>query len=388
MPYPVVPTDPRNAFAHHTMKIRVPGVIRETLRLNPDYPARVQQALEDYALSFEQNAAIPSLANLAAPDYDEWAAAAQAHSGHTWLNTDWFFAEVYFYRHLMHLVQWWETGRDPFAPKKIEELESTALWSLLEQVLTLETMEPEPLLETLIHSSVWGNRIDLSYVTVMQEHGHQGSQSDLIVDEAPAAIAHFLHTRGPVHFINDNTGTELAMDLALADTLLYLGAEQVVFHLKMQPQFVSDALPADVWHMLHHLEQRGGQFARLADRLRSAFVDGRWRLAPDFFWNGPRPLWELPPHLHTTLSQAALVIQKGDLNYRRMVGDQLWPPETPLLEITSVFPAPLLVLRTMKSDLIVGLQPGQVSQLDAEDPLWRVNGKRGVIHFSTKLVQQ
>jgi hypothetical protein len=384
MSHPVVPTDPSNAFAHHTMKIRVPAVIRETIHLNPDYPPRVLQALEDYALSFEQDALIPLLADIGAPDYPEWFIAAQAHRGHTWLNTDWFFAEVYFYRHLMHLVQWWETGRDPFAPKKAEELASTALWTLLEQVLTLEPMEPEPLLETLIHASVWGNRIDLSYAAVMQEHGHQGSHSDLIVDEAPAAITHFLRTRGPVHFINDNTGTELAMDLALADTLLQLGAEQVVFHLKMQPQFVSDALPADVWHMVHHLDERGTHFAALAGRLRTAFADGRWRLSPDFFWNGPRPLWALPPHLHNALSQATLVIQKGDLNYRRMVGDQLWPPETRLTEITAAFPAPLLVLRTMKSDLIVGLQPGQAALLDAEDPLWRVNGKRGVIHFSTK----
>jgi hypothetical protein len=33
----------------------------------------------------------------------------------------------------------------------------------------------------------------------------------------------------------------------------------------------------------------------------------------------------------------------------------------------------------MKSDPVVGLQPGQADALDQEDPEWRVNGKRGMI---------
>jgi hypothetical protein len=33
----------------------------------------------------------------------------------------------------------------------------------------------------------------------------------------------------------------------------------------------------------------------------------------------------------------------------------------------------------MKSDPVVGLSPGQAEALDNEDPLWRVNGKRGIV---------
>lgn len=43
------------------------------------------------------------------------------------------------------------------------------------------------------------------------------------------------------------------------------------------------------------------------------------------------------------------------------------------------FPAKLVCLRTLKSDPIVGLTADQVEKLEAEDALWRVNGKRGVI---------
>ena len=45
------------------------------------------------------------------------------------------------------------------------------------------------------------------------------------------------------------------------------------------------------------------------------------------------------------------------------------------------FPAPLLALRSLKSDPIVGLRPDQAETLDGLDPKWRSNGKRGVIQF-------
>ena len=46
---------------------------------------------------------------------------------------------------------------------------------------------------------------------------------------------------------------------------------------------------------------------------------------------------------------------KGDLNYRRLVGDRLWPPTTPFADVTAYFPGPVAALRTLKSDVIVGL---------------------------------
>lgn len=39
------------------------------------------------------------------------------------------------------------------------------------------------------------------------------------------------------------------------------------------------------------------------------------------------------------------------------------------------------VLRTLKGEIMVGLEPGQAEALAAEDPTWLINGKRGVIQF-------
>jgi hypothetical protein len=92
-------------------------------------------------------------------------------------------------------------------------------------------------------------------------------------------------------------------------------------------------------------------------------------------------MWDLPPHLERLLAGAKLVILKGDANYRRLVGDAIWPAETPFVDVAAHFPAPLLALRTLKSDPVVGLPAGLVAQLDGIDRGWRVNGRRGLVQF-------
>ncbi len=74
-----------------------------------------------------------------------------------------------------------------------------------------------------------------------------------------------------------------------------------------------------------------------------------------------------------------LIILKGDANYRRLLGDAHWPPTASFESATRYFPARLAALRTLKAEIVVGLSSGVVAQLDAEDPSWRVNGKRGLI---------
>jgi len=77
-----------------------------------------------------------------------------------------------------------------------------------------------------------------------------------------------------------------------------------------------------------------------------------------------------------------MVVLKGDANYRRAIDDALWAPDTAFGEVTSFFKAPLLCVRTLKSDPIVGLPPGLAARLDAVDREWRINGRRGGIQGS------
>jgi hypothetical protein len=91
--------------------------------------------------------------------------------------------------------------------------------------------------------------------------------------------------------------------------------------------------------------------------------------------------FEMPPSIWQTLSSAALIIVKGDVNCRRIIGDIILPAGTPFAEVLSYAPAPLCALRTFKSDPVVSLQPGQAERCQQIDPDWRINGRRSVIQF-------
>jgi uncharacterized protein with ATP-grasp and redox domains len=373
-------TDGSNWFAHNTMKVRVPAILRETEALNPDYPTSISTALVQFAHDMENDQPI-TLIDALSPDYEQWATSYAPHAGDTWLNTDWFFAEIYCYRLLMQIVRWWETGRDPFAPKKSAELGSSELWERIEEVVSSVDQPFEERLLKLVYAALWGNRMDLSY-KASQSHGTKSAEDDLLVDGAAAVVRHLLDHHGDIHMIIDNTGTELAMDLALADGLLQLADNRVIIHPKMHPTFVSDATASDILTLIDKIQgQTNSSVRHFGDRLHQAFETRRLRFAPDFYWNSTRLLWDMPPHLVNAFKTASLVIIKGDANYRRMVGDSLWPPETPFATVTDYFPAPLLALRTLKSDLVVGLPSGLVEHLDLSDPHWRTNGRRGLIQF-------
>jgi hypothetical protein len=356
------------------MEVRVPRIARDVLDRNPKLAPASRDAVEQLARLIEADAALPA-PRAPAPDIEAWTAAHAEHAGERWLGAEWFHAELAFYRELAAACRFWETDRDPFAPAKDEELAGERPWAWLERALA-EGGARDERVHRLLDACLWGNRVDLSYA-VGTAHASP-SDEDLLVDDRAAAIPRLVEPGASVHILADNAGTELALDLGLVDVLLGDPRTSVTLHLKMQPVFVSDALPRDVWSTLERMTARGGAAARVADRLRVAFDAGRLRLAPDPFWSGPRFLWEAPPHLTRALSTATVVLVKGDANYRRVVGDAIWPPDATFADAAGYAPSPLLCLRTMKSDAVVGLPRGLVERLDASEPRWRIDARRGV----------
>lgn len=396
-----------NPFAFGTMKDRVPGILRETAAQVADPAAAA--ALRQLADEMTADAVLPALTH-PAPDYAAWMAAYLPRDGETWLHTQWWFAELYTYRLIIEHTRWYETGIDPFAHKKAAELASPALWDALYAVLPraadgvagtpiydgslAETEDTDATrrarLLHLLAADLWGNRIDLSLES-SKAHGTTASADDLLADDRAAALDHLLAVENPVvHLVADNTGSELALDLALIDALLDGVCPQVILHVKAHPTFVSDAIPADVSTLIAHMaERRRTPFQHLADRLNAALLDQRLIVRPHWLWNSPYFLFNFPADFIAEQFSgagddsvaAALVIVKGDANYRRMVGDAIWSADVPFTQVMAYFPAPLLALRTLKSDPVVGLPAGMATTLDAADPAWRVNGKRGVIQL-------
>jgi hypothetical protein len=119
----------------------------------------------------------------------------------------------------------------------------------------------------------------------------------------------------------------------------------------------------------------------LGERLRRHLATGDLALEADPFWTSHLMFRDFPPGLRDTLARSDLVVLKGDVNYRRLLDDRHWPQTTPLVRIAAYFPAPLLVLRTLKGEIQVGLAPGQAEALAAEDPGWLINGRRGLVQY-------
>jgi hypothetical protein len=52
---------------------------------------------------------------------------------------------------------------------------------------------------------------------------------------------------------------------------------------------------------------------------------------------------------------------------------------TPFVEAADYFPGPVVTLRTLKSDVVVGLDTGILSALDASGVSWRTSGTHGLV---------
>lgn len=376
-PGPIM-TDESNEFGSHTMRVRVPAIMQQTLDANPDMKPDHREALAALRDEIASGAVMKPL--VWQSENAEWQAPYAQRAGQTWHATDWFFAETYTYRRLVEAVGYFETRIDPFLPIKREEYASAQHQVLFDMALGVEA-PPNETLHSLLGMDLWGNRVDLSYAE-SRTHGMDIVDDDMLVDDRDAIIARLHDHPGDVHLVADNAGSELTMDLVLIDALLRDGwTERVVLHVKYHPTFVSDATAADVQTFLNACiqGQYGPAASMFATRLQAAMHEQRLVMESDVYWNSPFMWWEMPEHLLHTLQAAALVFVKGDANYRRVVGDAFWPHETPFEQVVAGVGIPVACIRTLKSDPVVGLASGVAERLQAADPRWRWSGKRGVI---------
>jgi len=379
-------SDP-GSYARATIVERKPQLIRQVLADNL-YSSEIVAALENFR---NEIAALPiqSLVE-SAPDVPFWNSELAAYAKKTWLEVPWYFAETYFYRKLLEATHYFQPGewqgRNPFQKQKDKQMEADVrrLAPVWQQFADLE---PARLFETLLHSSLWGNRADLSNLTiaVQARSGLEASQERhlILIDHTDRVRDILSRQVQRVDFICDNVGSDLLFDLALADFLISQGwAKEIHLQLKNQPFFVSDAMPEDVTQTIALLKSAPSEaLAALGSRLDDNLSAGRLVLETDPFWTSCLMFRQMPSALREQLSTSALVLVKGDVNYRRLLDDRHWPHTTRMEDITSYFPSPFVALRTLKGEIMVGLAPGQAEELQADDPTWLINGKRGVIHL-------
>jgi hypothetical protein len=259
--------------------------------------------------------------------------------------------------------------------------------------------------------ALWGNATDLSLLAnltledlqnLQGREAIQKSQRNIVDNDTDDVWEYLRRTAGQasrqIDIVLDNAGFELFTDVLYAAYLLDAGiATSVRLHTKQFPWFVSDVIPSDVESLFEHLDS-GECFPsreyldKLIPRLRKFFQSGAITTTSDPFWTTPFSFHEMPskaPALFKELQDSYLVIFKGDLNYRKLTRDGLWPHTTtyeealgPLGKQSGV---KILALRTNKSDVCVGVPTqSKVDRLNEEAPggAWIRNGKYAVVSFN------
>ena len=280
---------------------------------------------------------------------------------------------------------------------------------------------------------LWGNATDLSLLTNLSyddiqklqgSESRKANEEKILVNDFAAAFACLRSAQKSgakdrrVDIVLDNAGFELFVDLVLAGYLLQSGlATHIVLHPKNFPWFVSDVVPKDFGDLLSALvnakrfyespsdddtakgvtpealsSKESSDLRALFDNWSTLYAEGQIVLRPNAFWTEGGSYWRLPataPTLYADLQESTLVIFKGDLNYRKLTGDAMWPATTPFVEALGPMGkgsgVRVLALRTCKADVVVGLKEGEDEKLREGDlggaRKWAWSGKWAVVSF-------
>jgi len=386
--------DEPGTWAYRTVSTRFANTAQRILienRFSKSIKKRIKALIADIP-----DAPIRSIDDPQAPDMDAWKGYVEPYLGLNWHQPPWFFTEHYFYRRILEATRYFRTGDgssvDPFGYQKRKglELSRNSIHPLMERVNSWlkDGSHRSEEIENLMYLDLWGNQADLSLWPA--EGGEKPDHADLqkalnhiLVNDAGIVSENLLQAKPleRVDFLVDNAGFELVSDLAFADLLLSSGIVIAVrLHVKLHPTYVSDAMEKDVRASIEFLRSdRHTPTRETGERLREALKSDKLQITGNWFWTSPLDGWLMPPDLHEELSEANLVISKGDANYRRLLGDRHWEYTAEFEDILSYFPTTLTALRTLKSELIVGLRDGQAQEISANDPDWLINGRWGII---------
>ncbi|KAH2225051.1 hypothetical protein KXV37_007670 [Aspergillus fumigatus] len=370
----------------------------------------IQIALKDIKTGIEQNKPLTPLPDDGKLDIQEWNKQLAAIGECSWTNCPWLFGECYMYRSIQRMLnssKHWQ-NYDVFKRQKdstfvksraaVEELASRYMQIVADTRLAQDESKEAAqklLFIEMTEIALWGNATDLSLLAnltledlqnLQGREAIQKSQRNIVDNDTDDVWAYLQRTAGQtrrqIDIILDNAGFEFFTDVLYAAYLLEAGiATSIRLHTKEFPWFVSDVIPSDVASLFEHLESSEcfpvrKHLDQLVPRLRKLFQSAAITTTSDPFWTTPFSFHEMPtkaPALFKELQNSYLVIFKGDLNYRKLTRDGLWPHtttfETALGPLGKESGVKILALRTNKSDVCVGIPTqSKVDALNEEAP--------------------
>jgi hypothetical protein len=315
-------------YVRHTLKTRIPAILKIAAE---GQNAEAVRQLRAIGRAVEANA--PMVLDLHDWPIPGWEALPGRVNGKRPTEASFFDFEYWLYFRILLAVRYPRSGADPFRAIKHRDLERHIQWA--EQAI----QKTQTLAEALA-LSLDANAHDLSQVSAPSRHVDLGRE---LLQIEPAGIRR-------LNIIADNFGGEFVADLVLATIAAEAGIE-VAVHVKHLPLFVSDTTTDDVVILFDRLTP-GTAFAR---RLQAEVKRGSLMVTSNSFWSAPLFMDQVPLE-ELEEGEGVLNVLKGDLNFRRAIGDVTVPIETPFETLPVLPAAPMLALRSIKSYCVAGMQ--------------------------------
>lgn len=385
------------SFAKFTVENRFPKIFKEVC--SEEY----ESFIKDHKVGDE------NILHSNIPGIDELKKSISSYKDYTIKNffeeAPFFLVEFYFYHLLLSLRNYDKLKFDFFAAKKDTDWKAKAedfssklsvLFDDFEKFNKRKFSKKEKQefnerknehIKSILYYSLTSNTGDLSQLHEIR------SESVRCLFNETEICQNYLDVAKPYSrfdIICDNSGAELFSDIYLAVFFLVYGlAKKVVFHLKPCPFFVSDATIDDFSKLVAALT-KNGKNTELLDFISKKKIE----VSPDDFWVEPYYFDKMPDDLKNHFDKSNLVIIKGDLNYRRLVGDfnthcddkeKSSVKEVETLEERCLFRnksnqnIPLVAPRVLKSDVFVGIDSVFEAIGRNSDSQFKTDGKWGVI---------
>ena len=387
----------KGSFAEFTVEKRFPKIFKEVC--SEEYDSFIENHKVDDGKILHSNI----------PGVDELKKSISSYKDYTikdfFEKAPFFLVEFYFYHLLLSLRNYDKLKFDFFAAKKdadwkdkTEDFSSklSVLFDDFEKFNKRKFSKKEKQefnerknehIKSILYYSLTSNTGDLS-----QLHEIRSESVKCLCNETEIC-KNYLDVAKPYSrfdIICDNSGAELFSDIYLAVFFLVYGlAKKVVLHLKPCPFFVSDATIDDFSKLVSALT-KNGKNTELLDFISKKKIEA-WT---NDFWVEPYYFDKMSGDLKNHFDKSDFVIIKGDLNYRRLVGDfnthcankkksSIKKVET--LKKRCLFKnklkknIPLVAPRVLKSDVFVGIDTVFEAIGRNSDSQFKTDGKWGVI---------
>lgn len=387
----------KGSFAEFTVEKRFPKIFKEVC--SEEYDSFIENHKVDDGKILHSNI----------PGVDELKKSISSYKDYTikdfFEKAPFFLVEFYFYHLLLSLRNYDKLKFDFFAAKKdadwkdkTEDFSSklSVLFDDFEKFNKIKFSKKEKQefnerknehIKSILYYSLTSNTGDLS-----QLHEIRSESVKCLCNETEIC-KNYLDVAKPYSrfdIICDNSGAELFSDIYLAVFFLVYGlAKKVVLHLKPCPFFVSDATIDDFSKLVSALT-KNGKNTELLDFISKKKIEA-WT---NDFWVEPYYFDKMSGDLKNHFDKSDFVIIKGDLNYRRLVGDfnthcankkksSIKKVET--LKKRCLFKnklkknIPLVAPRVLKSDVFVGIDTVFEAIGRNSDSQFKTDGKWGVI---------